>query len=585
MTIQNPVFMSFLTKNNLIPVLICFLIFFSGSIFAQKNQDSLSKYSYLELDDLIHSTEKDSLKNVVYLTYYLQKAKRENNNKEMALYYKNYVFYQKQENRIAFIDSAFHYAYKTNDKALMGDTYLAKGVVYHNIKDYRNTLYNYLKANDYISQTDDTYKQHRIKYLIGVIKNYLGNYEEAESLFRECVAFFGQDEKSYNMQRGYVNSLEGLAWSVLKANRTEESNEILQTALTSVQKANFSELDEHYIIFKQGINDYFLNHYDEAICKIGEQLPFLYENEDFAWAVVGNFYIGKAYWDKNEKEKAIGYFESVNKVFENQSYTHPDLRESYEILINYYESQNDKDNQLKYIKQLVKADSVYNENYKHLIGQIHKEYATKDLLYTQRQLERSLFIQKNKVVIISVFAGLLFLTSVFVYLFKQKKSKRKAQELIREIEEIKRTKVIPLMPVKVVSKPLQIDEETIERLLRNLATFEEQQKFRELNITLDSLAKTFKTNTTYLSSIINTYKNKNFADYINDLRIDFILNELSEKDYETLKILSLDTCAEKAGFNNRTTFSNAFKKQIGINPSAFLKELRYKKTHKKAIIA
>lgn len=565
--------MLFYLKNNLISVLTCSLIFVSGGLFAQKNQDSLSKYSYLELDDLIHSAEKDSLKNAVYLNYYFQKAKRENNNKEIALYYKNYVFYQKQENRIAFVDSALHYAYKTNDKALIGDSYRVKGVIYYNIKDYRNTLDNYLKANDYISQTNDTYKKYRIKYLIGIIKNYLGNYEEAESLFRECIAYFGQDEANYNMQRGYVKSLEGLAWSVLKTNRTEESNQILQTALISVQQANFSELDGHYIIFKQGINDYFLNHYDETIRKIEEQLPYLYENEDFAWATVGDFYIGKAYWDKNEKEKAISYFEKVNEVFENQNYTHPDLRESYELLIGYYESKNDKDNQLKYIKQLVKADSVYNQSYKHLIGKIHKEYITKDLLQTQKQLERSLFVQKNKASVISVFAGLLFVISAFVYMLEQKKAKRKAQELIREIETIKQTKVIPSELVKIIHKSQPIKDETIQKIINKLDAFAEHKKFRNSEISLEKLTKEFKTNPAYLSNVINTYKNKSFSDYINGLRIDFLLSEITNNGNSDFIKFSIEGIAKDLGFNSTSAFSRAFKKEKGTNPAVFLTEL------------
>ncbi len=565
--------MLFYLKNNLISVLTCSLIFVSGGLFAQKNQDSLSKYSYLELDDLIHSAEKDSLKNAVYLNYYFQKAKRENNNKEIALYYKNYVFYQKQENRIAFVDSALHYAYKTNDKALIGDSYRVKGVIYYNIKDYRNTLDNYLKANDYISQTNDTYKKYRIKYLIGIIKNYLGNYEEAESLFRECIAYFGQDEANYNMQRGYVKSLEGLAWSVLKTNRTEESNQILQTALTSVQQANFSELDGHYIVFKQGINDYFLNNYDEAIRKIEEQLPYLYENEDFAWATVGNFYIGKAYWDKNEKEKAIGYFEKVNEVFENQSYTHPDFRESYEMLINYYKSQNDKENQLKYIEQLVKADRVYNQSYKHLIDLIHKEYETKDLLQTQKQLERSLFVHKNKASVISVFAGLLFVISAFVYMLEQKKAKRKAQELIREIETIKQTKVIPSELVKIIHKSQPIKDETIQKIINKLDAFAEHKKFRNSDISLEKLAKEFKTNPAYLSNVINTYKNKSFSDYINGLRIDFLLSEITNNGNSDFLKFSIEGIAKDLGFNSTSAFSRAFKKEKGTNPAVFLTEL------------
>lgn len=565
--------MLFYLKNNLISVLIYSLIFVSGGVFAQKSQDSLSKYSYLELDDLIHSSKSDTVKNTVYLNYYLQKAKKENNNKEIALYYKNYVFYQKQGNRIAFIDSAFHYAYKTNDKALVGDTYRAKGLVYYNVKDYRQTLNNYLKANDYISQTDDTYKKHRIKYLIGIIKNYLGDYEDAEKLFRECIAYFGQDETNYNMQRGYVKSLEGLAWSVLKTNHIEESNQILQTALISVQQANFSELDGHYIIFKQGINDYFLNHYDETIRKIEEQLPYLYENEDFAWATVGDFYIGKAYWDKNEKEKAISYFEKVNEVFENQSYTHPDFRESYEMLINYYKSQNDKENQLKYIEQLVKADRVYNQSYKHLIDLIHKEYETKDLLQTQKQLEKSLFVHKNKASVISVFAGLLFVISAFVYMLEQKKAKRKAQELIREIETIKQTKVIPSELVKIIHKSQPIKDEIIQKIINKLDAFAEHKKFRNSDISLEKLAKEFKTNPAYLSNVINTYKNKSFSDYINGLRIDFLLSEITNNGNSDFLKFSIEGIAKDLGFNSTSAFSRAFKKEKGTNPAVFLTEL------------
>ena len=170
--------MLFYPKNNLISILIYSLIFISEGVFAQKSQDSLSKYSYLELDNLIHSTEK----NTVYLNYYIQKAKRENINEEIALYYKNYVFYQEEENRIAFIDSSFYYAHKTNDKALIGDVYRAKGVVYYNIKNYILTLDNYLKANDYINQTDDAYKKHRIN-----IKLYSAKLRRVLSVSGSCL--------------------------------------------------------------------------------------------------------------------------------------------------------------------------------------------------------------------------------------------------------------------------------------------------------------------------------------------------------------------------------------------------------------
>ncbi|MDY0090188.1 MAG: helix-turn-helix domain-containing protein [Flavobacteriaceae bacterium] len=577
--IQNHFLMPFLMKNNLVLIPIYFLIFLSGNISAQKVQDSLSKYSYTELSYLAFDSEKDSIRLHIYINEYKQRAFREKNNERISAYYKTFVFYQKQEDRFTFIDSALHYAYKTHDKALIGDAYLARGIVYHNIKDYKKTLDNYLKANDYISQTNDAYKKHRIKNLIGVIKNYLGYYEEAENLFRECVAYFGQDETSYNMQRGYVSSLEGLAWSVLKTNHIEESNQILQTALLSVQKAGFSGLDGHYIVFKQGINDYFLNHYDEAIRKIEEKLPFLYENEDFAWATVGNFYIGKAFWNKNDKEKAIAYFKNINEVFENQNYTHPDLRESYELLINYYKSKNDKDNQIRYIEQLVKVDSVYNQSYKHLVGQIHKEYETKDLLQAKRELQASLYIQKHKTAIISVTAILILVISVIVYAVQQKKAKKTAQELIRKIEDMQQSKVISFEFLKTIPKPQQIKDETVQKLLEKLNIFEEKQKFRHPDISLEKLAGYLKTNTTYLSNLIKEYRAKSFADYLNTLRINYIIYELNNDHSGFLKY-SLDALAKEAGFKSGAVFSRAFKKYIKVSPSVFIKELTESKFKK-----
>src|SRR5690606_24169901 len=148
----------------------------------------------------------------------------------------------------------------------------------------------------------------------------------------------------------------------------------------------------------------------------------------------GDFYIGKSYWDKNEKEKAVVYFDKVNKIFETKNYTHPDVRNGYELLINYYKSKNDKDKQIYYIEQLVKADSVYNQNHKHLIQKIHKEYETKDLLQAKRELEISLYLQKNLTTIISGLAVLIVIVSLVVYFKQKKKAKKIVQELIRKIE-------------------------------------------------------------------------------------------------------------------------------------------------------
>lgn len=564
--------MFFVLKNRFLFISFCFLMVFSGNVFAQK-KDSLSKYSYVDLHYRIMDAEKDSLQLHAYLKEYRHRAFREKNNERISAYYKNFVFQQKEEKQLTFIDSALPYAFKTKDKAVIGDVYLTKGILFYSIKDFQKALNNYLKANEYISQTDDIYNKKRIKYQIGIVKNYLGYYADAASLFQECIEYYGQDE-TYNMQRGYVKSIEGLAWSYTKMNRVNESNQVLQTALRSVEKNNFSKLDGHYIVFKQGINDYFLKNYNEAIHKIEQKLPFLYENEDFAWATVGNFYIGQSYWDMKEKEKAISYFEKVNQVFETKKYTHPDVRKSYELLISYYKSKNDKNKQLYYIEQLVKADSVYSQNHKHLIHKIHKEYETKDLLQAKKELERSLFVEKYKTGIISGVAFLILIVSLVVYFQQKKKAKKVAQELIRKIESMQKQIVASSEELKIIPKTTNsINDETVLKILEKLTGFEQKQKFLKPDVTLEKLANDFGTNTSYLSSVINSHKSEKFNDYINSLRINYVINEMVTNSSSDFFRYSMDGIAKHSGFVNGVAFSRAFQKHTGIKPSVFIKEL------------
>jgi len=551
-----------------------FFVFISVSVFSQ---DTLAKYSYLELDDLIHSSISDSIETKIYLNYYKNKAIKERNNYEIALYYKNYVFLNKNDHRIKIIDSALHYAYKTNDKKLIGQTYSTKGVVYYNLKDYQKALENYLKAYSYIQQTDHLYSNFRLKYQIAVIKNYLGYYQEAEALFKECINYFAQEPTKYNMQRGYISSLEGLAWSLTKTNRLTESNKILKDAFKFIQLTKAPELDAHYNIFKQGINDYFLGNYDQAIQKIEEKLPYLYQNEDVAWVTIGKFYLGKCYWVKNQKDKSLEYLKKVHDVFDTQNYTHPDVRESYELLIEYYKSIDDKDNQIKYIEQLVKVDSVYNQNHKYLVKQIHKEYETQELLTKKRELEASLYVQKNRIILVSSIAGFILTISLIFHAIQRKKSKQIALKLIHQNEKIQETKDKEITQDKNSIKTQQlIKDDTTQKLLRKLQDFENKQKFRKPDISLEKLAKELETNTTYLSTIVNTYKSQKFNDYINGLRISYFIDEMvNNPDCEYYRF-SLEAISKDLGFISSTAFSKAFNKHTQTSPSVFIKNLREK---------
>ena len=79
------------------------------------------------------------------------------------------------------------------------------------------------------------------------------------------------------------------------------------------------------------------------------------------------------------------------------------------------------------------------------------------------------------------------------------------------------------------------------------------------------------TNTKYLSKIINHHKNKSFINYVNDLRVEYSIEQLKESD--VLKSYTIQGIAEEVGFNSAESYSSAFKKSTGIKPSYFLREL------------
>ena len=75
----------------------------------------------------------------------------------------------------------------------------------------------------------------------------------------------------------------------------------------------------------------------------------------------------------------------------------------------------------------------------------------------------------------------------------------------------------------------------------------------------------------HLSALINRVYGCRFNDFINRCRIQYISENVIEKDY---KNLTIEGIANEAGFNSRTTFFNAIKKFTGLSPKQFLEQSR-----------
>jgi len=87
---------------------------------------------------------------------------------------------------------------------------------------------------------------------------------------------------------------------------------------------------------------------------------------------------------------------------------------------------------------------------------------------------------------------------------------------------------------------------------------------------LQQLASELSIPAQYISAVINECEKINFNDFINSHRIKYCLELLNNNDHENQ---TLEAIATKSGFNNRNTFTIAFKKVMGQTPSTYIKNI------------
>lgn len=125
--------------------------------------------------------------------------------------------------------------------------------------------------------------------------------------------------------------------------------------------------------------------------------------------------------------------------------------------------------------------------------------------------------------------------------------------------------------IDIENEKRYITLEKEEAILNQLNTFELEQHFLDKNISLNVLAAKFGINHRYLSYVVNKHKRCDFATYVNELRVNYIVDRLkNEPQYLKYKISYL---ANQSGFASHSRFTVIFKKITGYPPSTFIQNL------------
>lgn len=547
---------------------------FSHYADAQKHiiqiPDSLKGKDFDYLFERIEDEHISNGQRSLYLQSFLIKAKSEKNWEELSNAYKNYVHYAPDRLKLVYADSMVMAAKRSNDNAIIGSAYLSKGIAYYGKKRLAEAMDIYLVADRYVKKTNDEYLIYKTKYHIGQIKLYLGYYDEAISIFQECVGYF----KHSNL-RAYLNSLHSLGVCYKMVGNHGQSTAVNEAGIAEGLRTGNLDM-EPYFMHSEGVNQSKIHNYAVAIKKMKAALPGIRANKDFANEMVGYFYIGKSYWGLNNKEQALSYFKKVDQIYMKRNYIRPDLREAYEFMISYYRDKNMLKMQLHYVEKLLAVDKKLHLTHSYLQGKIRKEYETGELMEQQQKLKRSLEMRKyNDLIFISVISALLlFIVYVLVRHLKSRREARKRyEELLQKIKESENSK-----GTKADETDFSMSKDAEEAVLQSLQKFENSKKFLEPDWNLTKLAGYFNTNTKYLSQIIARHRNKKFNEYINELKVENIAQRI--RNEKVLQNYTHDALAEEAGFSSTRRFVKAFLGSTGITPKYFIEELKKEEDQK-----
>ncbi|RST26823.1 AraC family transcriptional regulator [Chryseobacterium lacus] len=578
------------------------------------SQNSYSKeLTYEQIEKKIDAAHGNDVELWKMIRIYIEKAKYDQNPEALVFAYRYASNFSKFPENLKYADSALVIGKSSNDKRLLANAYLNRGIVFMSEVKYEKALADILISHDYAEEIENDYILYKSKYFISQNKVYLGLYEDANKELRECLVFFKKNKNNSTLgkdyQMYYLYSLMSLIDTNSRLGYHQDNKVLLDEAFDYIQH-NRLEHFFPYFISSQGTDAFYRKDYNTAIKKLTQALRLYKDQWDHITEI---FYLGKSYWNLGKPHIAVKYFETIDKEYNKSNNLEPQFREAYELLIKYNDSVKNRDLQLEYINKLMQLDKSYEKNYKYLSSTLHKQYDTKKLIEEKEKIESSL--KTRDTIIYILFAGILVIVGLSLYRIYhiQITYRKRFNELISEknIEQSPSSSIIlpeapssvsedtteyttatpqkeknsgphlineqqleNFSPLSYYSKIPGINPQVVENVLTQLEEFEADFGFLDNQVSQKQLSEMFGTNSTYLSRIINAYKGKKFSTYINDLRLDYILH-LLKTDWTYLK-KDVKELSQITGFNSAENFSDNFQRKFKIKPSYFIKLMKEK---------
>ena len=308
--------------------------------------------------------------------------------------------------------------------------------------------------------------------------------------------------------------------------------------------------------------------FQKALLNLKEAEKMAYKYDSVLAPAVVYYDLAETYFKINENEKAIHTLEEGIAVAKPRV-KETSLTEDYKLLAKIYKATGNLEKSNEYYEKYILNQTALEKSKDTISTSFHTQKLS--------NLEKEKISQNNKFYLfMSIGLGLvLILIAYILYLIKEKKKNTEKFNILlsKFNQEEKSTLEIIDTKDKVLEEKVsaEVNEETTYLILAGLQTLKEQEYFLRQDCNSYNVAKKIKTNTTYLSKVINSHFEKNFNTYINDLRINYAILRL--KNDSRFRSFSVQSIAEEIGYKSADSFSKYFKLSTGLNPSFYIKQL------------
>ena len=404
---------------------------------------------------------------------------------------------------------------------------------------------------------------------MGVLSLSLENYSEAKKSFQEAISTIEEKKLIEKDSVDYVEDYINYHMFLAKAYQAEQQSD---SALLYIDRGiviadHFSDIEGKAYLFElEGKTKTVQGSFTEAQESL-QKAQIIFEelgNEKQVSKIM--YLIANNYFHKGESNEALTLLDTLETRYAQQQMLLTDFYESLRLKAEIYKSSKQFENESIYRQKAADVnDSLLSKGSKETIVQTAAQYEIEKIKNKYEALHQK--ESKRFYLILSIVIVLIFLFGIVMYRqFRKKETNVPAAETSTEV-----TEKVEEKPKKEIQHTIKSDK-TVDEILQKLENLEAQEFYLNPKYNLYATAKKIDTNTTYLSSILNTHKKMTFTEYLNNLRIQYTLDRLQRDN--KFRMYTIKAIAKEVGYKSHGSFSRAFKAKTGENPSTYLKKIR-----------